>query len=232
MADINFDCPECGHTLVVDKSGAGLVVPCPECLKSIKIPAPSNMAQNMSVFNAQQGMKYISMGRKYIKAECPTCKRILRVSMDNCLAYSGGYSLPQSETCLCGAIWSNIQGAKSTGKSFIQHNNQRLSKKNSQQCCPHGHGITGVWEGQPRCFVCGWPQNPNHSSIRRQSSGSNARRSSAGSMGTLQIIGIIILLGLFAILSITSDEPITFSDDQKFMMRTIQLNEIYKGLKK
>lgn len=43
MADINFDCPECGHNLEVDDSGEGLTVPCPECSKTITIPFRKNV---------------------------------------------------------------------------------------------------------------------------------------------------------------------------------------------
>ena len=42
MSDMHFDCPKCGHSLVVDESGAGLSVPCPECSYVIKIPAATN----------------------------------------------------------------------------------------------------------------------------------------------------------------------------------------------
>lgn len=41
MADIVFDCPECGGNLVVDEKGAGRKVPCPHCQQTIQIPAPS-----------------------------------------------------------------------------------------------------------------------------------------------------------------------------------------------
>ncbi len=41
MADINFDCPHCGHNLEVSERGAGLTVACPECAKNIKIPIPA-----------------------------------------------------------------------------------------------------------------------------------------------------------------------------------------------
>ena len=41
MADINFDCPHCGHNLDVNERGAGLTVACPECSKNIEIPMPA-----------------------------------------------------------------------------------------------------------------------------------------------------------------------------------------------
>lgn len=39
MSDIQFNCPECGHSLAVDSAGAGMLVMCPECEKQITIPA-------------------------------------------------------------------------------------------------------------------------------------------------------------------------------------------------
>lgn len=39
MSDIQFNCPECGHSLAVDSVGAGMLVLCPECQKQITIPA-------------------------------------------------------------------------------------------------------------------------------------------------------------------------------------------------
>ena len=39
MSDIQFNCPECGHSLAVDSAGAGMLVQCPECQKQITIPA-------------------------------------------------------------------------------------------------------------------------------------------------------------------------------------------------
>lgn len=38
MSDIQFNCPKCGHNLVVDSQGAGMAVPCPECHEQITIP--------------------------------------------------------------------------------------------------------------------------------------------------------------------------------------------------
>ena len=38
MADIEFNCPECGKHLSVDGKGAGLEVPCPECSRMIQVP--------------------------------------------------------------------------------------------------------------------------------------------------------------------------------------------------
>ena len=38
MSDIQFECPKCGHNLIVDDQGAGLSVSCPECHEQIVIP--------------------------------------------------------------------------------------------------------------------------------------------------------------------------------------------------
>lgn len=42
MSDIQFKCPKCGHSLIVDAAGAGISVPCPECNESLIIPAPED----------------------------------------------------------------------------------------------------------------------------------------------------------------------------------------------
>ena len=39
MADIRFWCPHCGKKLGVDENGAGLTISCPDCHKSLLIPA-------------------------------------------------------------------------------------------------------------------------------------------------------------------------------------------------
>lgn len=41
--DIVFDCPHCGHNLVVDYRAAGLQVPCPSCGAIIQAPIPEGM---------------------------------------------------------------------------------------------------------------------------------------------------------------------------------------------
>ncbi len=43
IRDIVFDCPNCGHNLVVDYRAAGLSVPCPECHAIIYAPIPEEL---------------------------------------------------------------------------------------------------------------------------------------------------------------------------------------------
>lgn len=41
--DIVFDCPHCGHGLVIDYRGAGLIVTCTNCHKPVQVPIPAGM---------------------------------------------------------------------------------------------------------------------------------------------------------------------------------------------
>ena len=41
--DIVFDCPHCGHNLVIDYRGAGLQTRCVECGEMIQVPIPEGM---------------------------------------------------------------------------------------------------------------------------------------------------------------------------------------------
>ena len=36
--DIRFSCPSCGHHMVIDEAGAGMVVACPECGRDAPVP--------------------------------------------------------------------------------------------------------------------------------------------------------------------------------------------------
>jgi len=36
--DIRFSCPKCGHHMVIDAAGAGMVVQCPECGADATVP--------------------------------------------------------------------------------------------------------------------------------------------------------------------------------------------------
>jgi len=76
MADINFDCPHCGHNLEVSERGAGLTVACPECSKNIEIPVPELRVSDI-VFNCgscRQPLKALpEMAGQLI--DCPSCKK-------------------------------------------------------------------------------------------------------------------------------------------------------------
>lgn len=41
--DIVFDCPHCGHNLVIDYRGAGLQTNCVECGQPVSVPIPEGM---------------------------------------------------------------------------------------------------------------------------------------------------------------------------------------------
>lgn len=38
--DILFDCPHCGKNMAIEAAGAGLMVPCASCGKSVQVPIP------------------------------------------------------------------------------------------------------------------------------------------------------------------------------------------------
>ena len=78
MADINFDCPHCGHSLDVNERGAGLAVACPECSKNIKIPIPApELLKSDIKFNCGSCRQPIEalpdMAGQWI--DCPACKK-------------------------------------------------------------------------------------------------------------------------------------------------------------
>ena len=39
MADLNFNCPQCGQNLTTDESLSGSEIECPSCSKPIEIPS-------------------------------------------------------------------------------------------------------------------------------------------------------------------------------------------------
>ena len=41
--DIVFDCPHCGHGLVINYRGAGLIINCTECNEPVQVPIPDGM---------------------------------------------------------------------------------------------------------------------------------------------------------------------------------------------
>ena len=92
MADITFDCPQCGNNLVVDESGAGLSAPCPECSQIITIPSPATAPrptppQGDIVFNCQHCKQLIeaplAMFGQLI--DCPACNNPVEVRRSSSL---------------------------------------------------------------------------------------------------------------------------------------------------
>lgn len=45
MADISFSCSQCGKNLVIEETGAGLAIQCPNCNATLTVPAPSQEKQ-------------------------------------------------------------------------------------------------------------------------------------------------------------------------------------------
>jgi uncharacterized Zn finger protein len=39
--DIRFSCPACGHHIIIDEAGAGMIVECPECGADAPVPKPT-----------------------------------------------------------------------------------------------------------------------------------------------------------------------------------------------
>jgi len=78
MADINFDCPHCGHNLDVNERGAGLTVACPECSKNIEIPmpAPEVLVSNI-IFNCGSCGHPLKAAPDMagLLIDCPACKK-------------------------------------------------------------------------------------------------------------------------------------------------------------
>ena len=104
MADITFDCPQCGNNLVVDESGAGLSAPCPECSQIITIPSPATAPrptppQGDIVFNCQHCKQLIeaplAMFGQLI--DCPACNNPVEVRRSSTLKpLSGQPIIPPS----------------------------------------------------------------------------------------------------------------------------------------
>ena len=84
MADINFDCPHCGHNLDVNERGAGLTVACPECSKSIEIPIPAAKVFVRDIkFNCGSCGQPLKASHDMVGQliDCPVCKRTVEVTL-------------------------------------------------------------------------------------------------------------------------------------------------------
>ncbi len=68
--DIVFDCPNCGHNLVVDYRAAGLQVPCSDCGSIIQVPIPESMhLEDLDCDPGELLQQLLQTRRMLIKAE-------------------------------------------------------------------------------------------------------------------------------------------------------------------
>ncbi len=68
--DIVFDCPNCGHNLVVDYRAAGLQVPCSDCGAIIQVPIPETMhLEDLDCDPGELLQQLLQTRRMLIKAE-------------------------------------------------------------------------------------------------------------------------------------------------------------------
>ncbi|MEG1479918.1 MAG: hypothetical protein RSD41_02815, partial [Kiritimatiellia bacterium] len=68
--DIVFDCPHCGHNLVVDYRAAGLQVPCPSCGSIIQAPIPEGMhLEDLDCDPGELLQQLLQTRRMLVKAE-------------------------------------------------------------------------------------------------------------------------------------------------------------------
>jgi hypothetical protein len=47
--DLTFNCEHCGWEIIMDKRGAGMIVPCPGCTELIEVPQPPEAVQQVEV---------------------------------------------------------------------------------------------------------------------------------------------------------------------------------------
>jgi transcription elongation factor Elf1 len=68
--DLVFDCPHCGHELVIDYRGAGLTVNCTECDELVQVPIPDGMeVSDLDESPAQLFAQLLQSRRTLTKAE-------------------------------------------------------------------------------------------------------------------------------------------------------------------
>ena len=56
--DIIFNCPRCGKSLTIDRRGAGLMVPCPDCSSQVMVPGaePNGEADELTSEEATESL--------------------------------------------------------------------------------------------------------------------------------------------------------------------------------
>ena len=69
-SDIVFNCSHCGHSLVIDYRGAGLVINCTECGEAVEVPIPEGMQlDDLDQSPAEQEAQIGILRTKLAKAE-------------------------------------------------------------------------------------------------------------------------------------------------------------------
>ena len=67
--DIVFDCPHCGHGLVINYRGAGLIINCTECNEPVQVPIPDGMEladldqEDGTFHTSSDGIHHFGFGR-------------------------------------------------------------------------------------------------------------------------------------------------------------------------
>jgi len=147
MADINFDCPHCGHNLEVSERGAGLTVVCPECSKSIVIPMPApEVLVSKIIFNCGscgQPLKAApDMAGQLI--DCPVCKKPTEIpfasrptppTSTRPAARSTPITKPPSQRLVPGTGTSDPSAPAATSPGLVTECDGMVS--DTAESCPH-----------------------------------------------------------------------------------------------
>jgi len=68
--DIEFGCPHCGNSMVIDYRGAGLQVACSQCGETVLVPIPEGMELNDLDLDSGEILKQLfATRRNFQKAE-------------------------------------------------------------------------------------------------------------------------------------------------------------------
>lgn len=59
--DVFFSCPTCGHEMVIEEAGIGLVVVCEKCGQNVIVPEPALAANNPPPAPAPKNEQTVAM---------------------------------------------------------------------------------------------------------------------------------------------------------------------------